>query len=235
MLRQLGEGGFGRVSLARHKSSDQLVAIKTMKAERIKSAHEIDVVFREIENLKLLHHPNIVRIFKCYTLKEMKVVMVMEYLEGGEMLEYVTKRGRLEPKHSLVFMRQIASAIEYCHRKNIVHRDLKLENILLTSQQGCDIKVADFGISGVAEQFNPDCDTGTLKYMTPEVLSGVEKGNSPAVDVWAMGCIFYYLLFGKLPFVGKNSAETIRLIIEGAYKVPKEVEVEEDYLRLLAR
>jgi serine/threonine protein kinase len=68
------------VSLARHKSTGQLVAIKVMKAERIKSAHEIDVVFREIENLKALNHPHIVRIFKCYTLKDMKVVLVMEYL-----------------------------------------------------------------------------------------------------------------------------------------------------------
>lgn len=88
-----------------------------------------------------------------------------------------------------------------------------MENLLLKSRNSKEVKVADFGISGVAEQFNPDVDTGTLKYMSPEVLSGVEKGNSTAVDVWSMGCIFYYMLFGKLPFIGKTSAETIKLII----------------------
>lgn len=87
----------------------------------------------------------------------------------------------------------------------------------------------------MAQQFNPDSDIGTLKYMSPEVLSGQEKGNSPAVDVWALGCIFYYLLSGKLPFVGKTSAETMRLIVDGNYRMPKEIPVEESVLRLLAR
>jgi serine/threonine protein kinase len=85
----------------------------------------------------------------------------------------------------------------------------------LTGRHTSEIKVADFGISGVAEQVNPDSDIGTLKYMSPEVLSGNEKGNSPAVDVWAIGCIFYYLLFGRLPFAGKTSGDTIRLIVSG--------------------
>lgn len=98
-----------------------------------------------------------------------------------------------------------------------------------------EIKVADFGISGVAEQFNPDSDIGTLKYMSPEVLSRMEKGNSPAVDIWAIGCIFYYLLCGRLPFVGKTSAETIKTIVEGVYKIPKEVVVDDAALKLLAR
>lgn len=82
-----------------------------MKAERIGSAHEIDVVFREIENLRALNHPNIVRIHKCYTLKEMKVVLVMEYLEGGELLEYVRQRSKLDLTEALALLKQIASAI----------------------------------------------------------------------------------------------------------------------------
>lgn len=100
-----------------------------------------------------------------------------------------------------------------------------MENILLKSRDAKEIKIADFGISGVAEQFNPDIDTGTLKYMSPEVLSGNEKGNSPAVDVWAIGCIFYYMLYGKLPFIGKTSAETIKMIIDGRYHVPKDTHI----------
>lgn len=74
----------------------------------------------------------------------------------------------------------------------------------MKSKSATEIKIADFGIAGVADRENPDIDSGTLKYMAPEILSGLEKENSPAADVWVMGIIFYYLLFGKLPFVGSN-------------------------------
>lgn len=117
------------------------------------------------------------------------------------------------------------SAINHCHFKNIIHRDLKLENILLKSKGSTAIKIADFGISGVADRLNPDVDTGTLKYMSPEVLSKREKGNSQTVDVWAMGCILYLMLVGKLPFEASTSQEIINLILKGHYRVPSKITI----------
>lgn len=95
------------------------------------------------------------------------MVVVMEYLEGGELLSLLRTRGHFEEASARKVFQQIISAVDYCHGHNIVHRDLKLENILLVNQQDLKVKVADFGISGVADSFNPDFDIGTLKYMAP--------------------------------------------------------------------
>ena len=131
MLKEIGEGGFGKVLLARHESTGDQVAIKVMKADKITNAASIDQIFREVESLKALQHPNIVRIHNCYALREMQVVLIMEYLEGGELLQYLQSKGRLTLNEAMVFFKQIVSAINFCHSKNIVHRDLKLENVLL--------------------------------------------------------------------------------------------------------
>lgn len=121
-----------------------------MKADKITNALSIDQVFREVENLKALRHPNIVRIENCYALKQMKVVLIMEYLEGGELREYLDNKGRLSLQDSLALFKQIVSAINYCHSKNIVHRDLKLENVLFKDKISTEVKIADFGIAGIA-------------------------------------------------------------------------------------
>lgn len=112
------------------------------------------MIFKEAENLKSLSHPNIVKILNCYALKDMKFVVVMEYLEGGELRDLLKKKGKFGEEEAKYFFKQLISAIAYCHREGIVHRDLKPENILLTNDLK-QIKVTDFGISGVADRFNP--------------------------------------------------------------------------------
>lgn len=108
----------------------------------------------------------------------------------------------------------------YVHSKNIIHRDLKLENILLKGKDSKQVKIADFGISGVAKHLNPHASSGTLKYMSPEVLSGSQKGNTPGVDIWALGVILYYMLIGKQPFGGNTNASIISQIVSGKYTIP---------------
>jgi serine/threonine protein kinase len=88
------------------------------------------------------------------------------------------------------------------------------------SKEDLKVKVADFGISGVADSFNPDFDMGTLKYMAPEVLSRKERINTPGVDIWACGVILYYLLFGQLPFTGLSNSNITQAIIKGSFIFP---------------
>jgi serine/threonine protein kinase len=188
------------------------------------------MLFKEAENLKELTHPNIVKILNCYALNDMRVVIVMEYLEGGELLTFLKKErgGRLDEKEAKVYFRQIVSGVGYCHRKGIIHRDLKLENILIKNHsqvgrkgEGKDgkegipsktLKITDFGISGVADRWNPEIDWGTLRYMAPEVLAGRTKTNTAAVDVWACGVMLFMMVVGRYPFDGTSSSSIIDAI-----------------------
>lgn len=99
------------------------------------------MVFREVEMLKSLHHKNIVKILNCYTFKNMEVIIVMEFLEGGELLDYVLEKGKLDEAEARLFFRQIVDAITYIHQEKLIHRDLKLENLLLASKNDKIIKV----------------------------------------------------------------------------------------------
>lgn len=115
------------------------------------------------------------------------------------------------------------AAVQHCHSEGIIHRDLKLENVLLVNKEENKIKVADFGISGMADALNPDIDIGTLRYMSPEVLSHREKNNTTAVDVWACGIMLYCMVFGKLPFAESTTAATTHAIVHSNYSFPKNV------------
>jgi serine/threonine protein kinase len=179
------------------------------------------MIFREVETLKALSHPHIVKISNCYTLPNMQMVVVMEYLEGGELLGLLKEKGTFNEPTARKIFKQIAEAVSHCHRENIIHRDLKLENVLLENKEEKKIKVADFGIAGVADTINPDFDVGTLRYMAPEVLSRKEKNNSAAVDVWACGVMLYCMVFGKLPFSEGNSAAITQAIINGKFVFPQ--------------
>ncbi|EGR33051.1 protein kinase domain protein [Ichthyophthirius multifiliis] len=199
-LKVLGQGGFGKVILGEHRFTKQKVAIKIVDTNLISNASDIDMVFREAELLKSLKHKNIVTIYNCYTLKTMQVVYIMEHLSGGELLEYVQKKGRLCEIEAREFFSQIVEGIRYCHSENLVHRDLKLENILLKSIDDKCIKIIDFGISGMGNTNHQKINIGSLRYMSPEVLQNKIKHIQPSIDIWSLGVILYGLLCGYLPF-----------------------------------
>jgi serine/threonine protein kinase len=165
---KLGEGGFGNVFLASHIQTGQKYAIKIIKTENIGSASDIDNIFVEAEIMKSLNHENIVKVVNCFTLRSMEVAIIMEFLEGGELLKLVEKEGRIDEKTTQNIIGQIVKGMRYCHQNNLIHRDLKLENILLVNSEEKKIKIIDFGIAGaISFLTQEDLDTGSLGYMAP--------------------------------------------------------------------
>ena len=139
---ELGAGGFGKVDLAVNKITGEKVAIKTTYAHNVDSAKDLDGLYSEIQTLKSLKHPNIVTVLNGFVDRKTKqAVMIMEYLGGGELLKYVEEHKRLSEKEALRIFEQVLSAVRYCHFQKIIHRDLKLENILRTSESSDEFKV----------------------------------------------------------------------------------------------
>lgn len=184
---------------------------------------DIDSIFVEAEILKSLKHQNIVEVSKCLTLKNMEVVIIMEFLEGGDLLKYLTHKKRLEEEEAKALIKQVVKGIEYCHQNNLTHRDLKLENILLVNSEEKKIKIIDFGIAGAISLTKwEQVDTGTMSYMAPECfLSQKNFRFDGKLDIWAIGVTLYALLCGELPFKGSSPHEIIHHIKEGTYKMPK--------------
>lgn len=145
--------------------------------------------------------------------------MIMEYAGGGELYERIEKKGPLEELDARDIFRQIANAISYCHNRGLIHRDLKLENVLFKEKGSYIIKIVDFGIAGVCKAQQKDkTDAGTLSYMAPEVLSRAKVDAGPAIDVWALGCMLYTMILGVMPFTGDTEDEIENTIMKKKLK-----------------
>lgn len=143
--RQLGAGGFGKVVLAASRVTGQKVAIKATHNESVDSVQDLDQLFTEAQTLKALKHPNIVSVLNCFVdRKARQAIMIMEYLEGGELNLIIEEKGRLSEEEALDIFKQLLSAITYCHRSKVIHRDLKLENILRADKETNVFKVGRF-------------------------------------------------------------------------------------------
>eukprot|EP00529_Nitzschia_sp_RCC80_P022447 CAMPEP_0113485668 /NCGR_PEP_ID=MMETSP0014_2-20120614/24601_1 /TAXON_ID=2857 /ORGANISM="Nitzschia sp." /LENGTH=491 /DNA_ID=CAMNT_0000379319 /DNA_START=273 /DNA_END=1748 /DNA_ORIENTATION=- /assembly_acc=CAM_ASM_000159 len=156
----------------------------------------------EIDALRALHHPNIIQLLDVFITDE-KIFIVMELMEGGELFDYVVKKGTLTEDEASVIVRKVTSAMVYMHKKNIVHRDLKPENLLLrriptSEKEAPDVKVIDFGLSKEMEEPVARSFLGTRGYLAPEMLQ--RRDYTKAVDTWALGVIVFVLLCGCLPF-----------------------------------
>lgn len=145
LLKTIGKGNFARVMLARHLPTGSEVAIKIIDKTQL-NANSLEKLFREVSIMKILNHPNIVKLYEVIE-TEKTLYLAMEYINNGEVFEYLVKNGRMKENVARQKFRQIVSAVQYLHSKNIIHRDLKAENLLLDSN--LDVKIVDFGFSNM--------------------------------------------------------------------------------------
>ena len=209
--RLIGQGAFGKVNLGLNVLTGRVVAIKSFNKSNLNSNSEnMKKIKYETNLMKKLNHPNITKILELFEDKEY-ILIIMEYINGGNLFSFLKKHRKVSEKTAKLLYRQIILGIKYMHEQGIVHRDIKLENILIDLNN--NIKICDFGIGRVlSSPEQPLFDQcGTPMYIAPEILlCSKEKGYKGfPVDIWSSGIVLYILLSGTLPFSFKNSSSSL--------------------------
>lgn len=256
-LDTVGAGSMGKVKLARHRYTNEVCAIKIVnratKPYMVKHRHEggspmteEEMVerrkkmekdlsrdkrtIREVSFGQILYHPHICRLFEMYAMSN-HYYMLFEYVSGGQLLDYIIQHGSLREVHARRFARGISSALQYLHMNNIVHRDLKIENIMISSSG--EIKIIDFGLSNLYDpkkQLHTFC--GSLYFAAPELLKA-DPYVGPEVDIWSFGVVLYVLVCGKVPFDDENASVLHEKIKKGKFEYPQHLSI--DLVSLLSK
>ena len=217
--QEIGSGAFGKVILGKHIPTEEKVAIKILdKFILSQTPDDYQLVKQELSILKIVKHKNIVQLYEILETPR-HIFIVMEYCEGGDIMNYILTRERLSENESLKFFHQLINALYYLHSQNIAHRDIKIDNLLLDSNY--DLKLIDFGLStkySDDELLNQPC--GTIVYAAPEVLDYKEYHGMLA-DVWSCGIVLYGMLSGFLPFGDSDDEINKKKVLEGKIKMPK--------------
>lgn len=240
----VGKGFFAKVKRVEDPYR-KVFAMKCFDKERIsKSAHSLRQVEKEINALRLCHHPNIARFHEVLEV-ENSVYLVMEFVPHGELFDYIKHKGRLSEPEAAHMARQLLLALSYCHHMGVAHRDVKPENILI--DESGNIKLVDFGLcsfyssadsvggDNMDAHLDPDAepsrnardDPGSLlhtqcgspHYAAPEVLLGVGY-HGPSADIWSFGVLLYAMVTGSLPFTARVIPQLVQKIVAGVYRMP---------------
>ena len=216
--QEIGSGAFGKVILAKHIPTEEKVAIKILNKSILnQTPADYQLVKKELSILKIVKHKNIVRLYEILETPR-HIFIVMEYCEGGDIMNYILNRKRLTEFESLKYFHQLINALYYLHSQNIAHRDIKIDNLLLDSN--FDLKLIDFGLSTKYkddELLNQPC--GTIVYAAPEVLN-YQDYHGMLADVWSCGIVLYGMLSGFLPFGDSDDEINKKKILEGRIKMP---------------
>lgn len=227
--KTLGRGATGRVLLATHQTTGQKAAVKVVSKSELhdddhkKSTDEAGLPYgieREIIIMKLLTHPNVLRLYDVWETSK-ALYLVLEYVEGGELFDLLVERGPLQEVEAIKYFRQIILGTAYCHALGICHRDLKPENLLLDAS--LNVKLADFGMAALesgGKLLETSC--GSPHYAAPEIVSGL-KYHGAASDVWSCGVILFALLTGRLPFDDENIRNLLLKVQAGNFEMPDDL------------
>ncbi|KAA1098558.1 hypothetical protein PGT21_036476 [Puccinia graminis f. sp. tritici] len=230
--KTIGKGFSGRVKIAKHTVTGHPAAVKIVPRHLLPNsrmsinqagAHadkRLLGIEREIVIMKLIDHPNVMRLYDVYE-NSHEIYLVMEYVEGGELFEYLVSRGRLSEDEALNYFQQIIRGVDYCHRFNICHRDLKPENLLLDKAN--NIKIADFGMAAwEASGKLLETSCGSPHYASPEIVAGINYHGSSS-DIWSCGVILFALLTGRLPFDDENVSDLLTKVRIGVFNMPSDI------------
>jgi MAP/microtubule affinity-regulating kinase len=219
---QLGSGAYATVKSSVNKTTGQTVAIKIYEKYKLASSQRKNCVNREVRVLKNIRHPHIAKFYDVIETPR-EVYIIMELVKGHSLLHYIKQKSekRLAEYEAIRIFKQVLSAIEYCHNMNVVHRDIKMENILLDDR--LDAKLIDFGFSTwviPSQKLKIFC--GTPSYMAPEIVNKKEYYGPPA-DMWSLGILLYAMLCGHFPFRARTEFELYHNISKGLFTVPSHV------------
>lgn len=210
----IGEGTFGNVVVGMHIVTQTKVAVKIIKQRVSDDTHSS--LLQEVRCMADLHHPNIVQLFHVISWAD-SLYLVMEFVPGGDMLDYLRAHGRMSEDTARGVFRQLVSAVHYCHEKGVAHRDLKTENVLLDAQMKATL--ADFGLGASSNIHQRSTFCGSLLFTAPELFLG-EPYDSCAADIWSMGVLLYEMLTDTVPFQATSWPELMTKIASGRYVVP---------------
>ena len=217
-VKFLGEGSFAAVYSVENRITGEVRAMKIINKNPNCSIDDDKEIFNEINILRTMDHPNILKIFEFYSNKE-SYSIVTELCSGGELFQEIIDKGPFNEKYCSYVMYQIFSAINYLHKLNIIHRDLKPENILIVKKDKNKfpyIKICDFGTSKIFSKNSLQNQlVGSSYYIAPEILNG--KNYNEKCDIWSCGVILYILLSGRPPFIGKDENEIAENVKKGNY------------------
>ncbi|XP_050237322.1 CBL-interacting serine/threonine-protein kinase 9 [Mercurialis annua] len=218
--KTLGEGTFAKVKFAKNVETGDNVAIKIIDRDQVLRNKMVEQLKREISTMKLIKHPNVIKIYEVMASKT-KIYIVIEFVDGGELFDKIATHGRLREDEARRYFHQLINAVDYCHSRGVFHRDLKPENLLLDAYG--ILKISDFGLSALSQQVRGDgllhTACGTPNYVAPEVLK--DKGyDGTTSDVWSCGVILYVLMAGYLPFDEPNLMALYKKICSADFACP---------------
>lgn len=217
LIKMIGKGAFGKVFLGVHLLTGKHVAVKSIEKKYIKEESSQKKIFQEVLILKKMKHQKVIRLLEVFENKRY-LFIVLEYASKGDLLRYVKRKGRLTEDVAKDLFKQIVSGLRYCHQNLVLHRDIKLDNLLLDENK--NVKICDFGVSRFVKKgqvIKEQC--GTPAYIAPEIIR--DKGYEGCyADIWSLGVVLYAMVTGTVPFKADNIEELHKVILKGKYSIP---------------
>ena len=231
IIKFIKSGGYGEVLLSKNKITKELVSIKKIDLKGF-SPEDLYSISRESIYLSNLIHNNIIKIYGSFAYKNY-LYNIMPYCEGGELTQLINSNNYLSEKRIKEIFIQIVEGVKFIHENNVIHRDLKPNNILFLDKEKTKVVIIDFGLSGFSNGLIKEViKAGTFKFLSPEILCRENFSSSSKIDIWALGVILYLMNFKKYPFEGNNEKEIFDKIENEDIKFPKEIKIKKSLVNL---